>query len=120
LELNPPHTSVTPKKFDVYEICEKQEAQRIAAAIEDSSEEKTNQERKVGSRSHSSSPAAGKRGMKRGREVSKYQRYGDMDTELQRDGLLWKYLSALAAYPGNSDEFISTHHYRPGDESESY
>lgn len=106
LELNPPHTSVTPKKFDVYEIYEQEEVMRIAGVttgeeeiVTDEGVVKTEQEKK--------------KGTKRVREVSKYQRYAAMDEELQRDGHLWRYLSALAAYPGDSDEFISNHRYHP-------
>jgi hypothetical protein len=105
LELNPPHTSVTPRKFDVYEIYEQEEVMRIASmgagGVTEDGLGKTQTQQ------------AGKRGMKRGREVSKYQRYADMDEELQGDGHLWRYLTALAAYPGDSDEFISNHRYRP-------
>jgi hypothetical protein len=57
--------------------------------------------------------------VKRRREVSKYQRYADMDRELHKDGPLRAYLTSLAAYPGDSDEFISTHQYTSDSASET-
>lgn len=93
MELNPPFTSICPKKFDVYDLCEKYELQRLSGVTSNDS----------------SRPP--KRGLKRGREVSKYQRYGELDEELRQNSPLWKYLTELAAYPGPSDEYISQNEY---------
>lgn len=98
MELNPPYTSIFPKKFDVYHLCEQYKLQHLSPT------------------NNSPGPSAeegkrSKKGVKRGREVSIYQQYSELDVELQRNSPLWRYLTELATYPGHSDEFISRNQY---------
>ena len=54
-----------------------------------------------------------KKGIKRRREgpVSKYEICCDMDTELKRGNPLWLYLTSIAVYPGNTDEYLENNRY---------
>lgn len=125
-QFNPPFTTVHPRPFDVYELYHEYEMltmnnnlnimENVISLSSSSSSSITPITTTTLNVSSNNNPNENsqqqKRGIKRRRgTVSKYEVCCEMDTELKRGGPLWLYLTSIANYPGNTDEYLENNEY---------